>query len=183
MQLKHVGHAALLLALAKILPAAPPVDAPTLRLPDTVAPVSYRADLKIDPAKDTFTGSIAVKVEVKTPVTEIWLNGSKLDVRDVSLSSQGKTFPGHAVVSGEDFIGLQFASPIPAGAAEIRMSYTGTVRTGASEAHSGRRTLGTSTSLRSLSRSMRAMFFRALMSRPTRCRGSLLCTCRHRKRL
>ena len=54
-------------------------------------------------------------------------------VRDVSLSSQGKTFPGHAVVSGEDFIGLQFASPIQRERRRSGCPDTGTVRTGASE--------------------------------------------------
>ncbi len=105
---------------------------PTLKLPETAAPVSYRMDLTLDPAKDDFTGSIAIKLNVKAPMNTLWLNANKLTVKSASLTAAGKTFQATAVPGGNDFIGLQFDSPVPPGAAEAQISYTGLVRHGAS---------------------------------------------------
>ncbi|MGA8028089.1 MAG: M1 family metallopeptidase [Bryobacteraceae bacterium] len=101
---------------------------PTLRLPDTVAPTSYRVELTLDPAKDNFSGSIAIKVDVKQPLQTIWLNGTKINVQDASLTTGGKSLAAKAIPGGDDFIGLQFDSQVPTGAAEIKIRYTGAVR-------------------------------------------------------
>ncbi|MGH9626546.1 MAG: hypothetical protein ACRD4G_19715, partial [Bryobacteraceae bacterium] len=101
---------------------------PTLRLPDTVAPTSYRVKLAIDPAKITFDGDIAVKIGVKQPVDTIWLNATNLDIHDATLTMSGKTLKAEVVPGGADFVGLHFERQIPKGAAEIRIRYTGHVR-------------------------------------------------------
>jgi hypothetical protein len=47
---------------------------PELRLPDSVAPLSYDANITLDPARDQFSGKIRITLEVKRPVSVIWLN-------------------------------------------------------------------------------------------------------------
>ena len=105
---------------------------PTLKLPETVAPTSYRASLTLDPAKDDFRGIIDIQLNVKQPVQTLWLNANKLAVQDASVTAGGKTYPAKAVPSGDDFLGLQFDSSIPAGPAVAHVTYTGVIRHGAS---------------------------------------------------
>ena len=105
---------------------------PTLRLPDTIAPTSYRVDLHLDPAKNDFAGSVNIEVTLTAPAQTIWLNANRITVQTAALSAQGKSFPAQVLPGGDDFLGLQFGSPIPAGKAEINISYTGVIRHGAS---------------------------------------------------
>lgn len=103
-------------------------EAPTLRLPETAAPVSYQVDLSLDPAKTTFSGNIAIKLNIKQPLQTLWLNGTQIEVQNAQLSAGGKNYEPKTTPSGTDFLGLHFDSQIPAGDAELRISYTGHVR-------------------------------------------------------
>jgi alanyl aminopeptidase len=103
-------------------------QAPTLRLPDTVAPTSYEVALTLDPAKPSFTGQVVIKISVKQPLDTLWLNGTQLDVQNARLMAGGKSFEAKVTPSGNDFLGLHFDSQVPAGDAEVRISYTGKVR-------------------------------------------------------
>jgi alanyl aminopeptidase len=105
---------------------------PSLRLPDSVVPISYRADLKLDPKQTPFSGMLAIKVDVKQPVQTIWLNASQIDVQQATLTAGGKRYAAKAVPGSDDFLGLQFDAPLPTGPAEIKIDYTGKVRQGAS---------------------------------------------------
>ena len=112
---------------ALLLPAQP-----KLRLAEVedVTPVRYQATLDLDPAKESFSGTIAIQTTVRKPVTTLWLNASKIAVKDASAIAGGKTVKATAVPGGDDFLGLKFESPIPVGNAEIRVTYTGEVRRG-----------------------------------------------------
>ncbi len=103
-------------------------DAPTLRLPDTAAPVSYNVQLSLDPAKTTFSGNISIKLNVKQPLQTLWLNGTQIEVQSAQLTASGKTYESKTTPSGKDFLGMHFDSEVPAGDAELRISYTGHVR-------------------------------------------------------
>ncbi len=105
---------------------------PKLRLSEVenILPVGYRVALTLDPDKDSFTGSIDMKVDVRKPVKTIWLNANQINVEEASLSASGKTMPAKAVPGGDDLIGLEFESDVPVGAAEIRIRYVGVVRQG-----------------------------------------------------
>ncbi len=114
---------------AVLASASPAADQPpALRLPDTVAPTSYQVALKLDPKKDAFTGHITIKVDVKQAVQTIWLNANHIEISGAKLSAGGKDMAAKAVRGGDDFVGLQFDSDVPTGAAEIAIDYTGRVR-------------------------------------------------------
>jgi len=102
---------------------------PTLKLPDTVSPVSYRAELTLDPNKDDFSGFIRIKIKIFEPTQTIWLNGADISVADAVLDAGGQSFTAQAATSGTDFVSLNFAAPIKAGSAELAIHYTGKIRT------------------------------------------------------
>lgn len=101
---------------------------PQLRLPESVAPSSYRVALKLDPAETTFTGRVEIQVDVKQAIETLWLNASQIEISEAKLTAGGKTFSPRTVPGGSDFIGLAFDSPLPKGAAEIDIGYTGHLR-------------------------------------------------------
>ena len=102
---------------------------PKLRLPDSVSPASYRVALTLDPAKDSFDGTIKIKVDIKEPVEIIWLNAAQLHPTSAVLKSSGKTLSATVVDGDEDFVGLKFDSAVPAGKSEIDIVYTGAIQT------------------------------------------------------
>ncbi|MEI9971591.1 MAG: M1 family aminopeptidase [Ignavibacteriota bacterium] len=112
---------------ALLLPAQP-----KLRLSEVedVAPVRYQATLDLDPAKGSFGGDITIQASVRKPVTTLWLNASKIQVKESSATAGGKVVKAAAVPGGDDFLGLKFDSPLPVGNAEIHIIYTGEVREG-----------------------------------------------------
>ena len=101
---------------------------PTLRLPDTVAPTSYRVELTLDPAKETFSGQISIRIDIKKPVGTIWLNANGISVSEASLQISDKTMAAKASQGGDDFLSLDFPSQINVGSGELNIHYTGKVR-------------------------------------------------------
>ncbi len=107
---------------------------PKLRLAEVeqMAPTNYRATLTVDPAEDQFTGSISITLDVRQPSNVIWLNGTKLSIESASLKSLGQQMQATVLPGGNDFIGLKFNSPVPAGPSILDITYSGSVRRGSS---------------------------------------------------
>ena len=114
-------------ALANAFAAEQP---PQLRLPESVAPVSYQAALKLDPNRDTFDGHIQIKLEIKQAVQTIWLNAASINVSQAELKTAGKTLAAKTVDGGSEFAGFAFDAPVDPGSAELDIHYTGHVRVG-----------------------------------------------------
>ncbi|MGO9260354.1 MAG: M1 family metallopeptidase [Bryobacteraceae bacterium] len=123
---------ALALVLACSFTALAADQPPKLRLAEVqnVAPERYRAELTLDPDKTGFSGDIRIQVKVGQPAQTIWLNANRIAVQQASVTAGGKTLTAKALAGGDDFLGLQLPSAIPAGAAEIAIRYTGEVRHG-----------------------------------------------------
>ena len=105
---------------------------PKLRLEEVqkIQPVSYRAELTLDPAKDTFSGSLRIRLRVTEPTNTIWLNAHHLSIQSATLTIGGKNLTGKATAAGDDFVGIAFDSAAPAGESELNMQYSGEVRKG-----------------------------------------------------
>ena len=96
-------------------------EAPQLRLPGDVQPLRYELDLSLDPAKDSFTGSVAIDVQIKRPVAVIWLNSSALTIASAKVGGKpAKVLPGN-----QSFIGLQAEQPFTNGRSRIEIAYSG----------------------------------------------------------
>jgi alanyl aminopeptidase len=129
-----MGHLPIRLALAAVpccvmLAAGGP---PKLRLGEVqdIAPTGYRVELTLDPAETSFSGSIAIQVTVGKPAKTIWLNANRIAVSSAMVTSGGKLLRAKPVAGGDDFLGLELDTPVPAGPAEIRIDYTGAIRRG-----------------------------------------------------
>jgi cytosol alanyl aminopeptidase len=108
---------------------------PKLRLSEVqdISPLGYRADLKLDPAADEFSGSIIIEMEIKQATPVIWLNQEHLTIQSATLESGGKSFKASTIPGGDDFIGFRFSQPVPPSKAQLSIVYTGKVDTKNSE--------------------------------------------------
>ena len=92
-------------------------NSPKLRLSEVenIQPTGYTVDLTLDPAKNTFSGTIIIRMDIKEPVQTIWLNQEKIQIQSATLSAGGKTLKAAAIPGGDDFVGLHFPSAVPVG--------------------------------------------------------------------
>ena len=90
---------------------------------EDIQPVSYRVDLALDPEKDDFQGSIAMKLDIRKPTQTIWLDQNKITIDSASLTAGGKTWNAKSIPGGDDYVGLQFEGAVPAGQAELKIAY------------------------------------------------------------
>src|SRR5579863_6151606 len=95
---------------ARVLAAGGPPKSRLAEVED-IQPASYKADLTLDPGKDTYSGSISIRMRVNKPVETIWLNQEKLSIKSAVLTVQGIEHRAHIVPGGEDFVGLGFDAP------------------------------------------------------------------------
>jgi alanyl aminopeptidase len=104
---------------------------PKLRLSEVedIQPVSYRADLTLDPRKDDFQGSIAIQLDIRKPTQTIWLEQEQITVSTASLVAGGKTMTAKSIPGGDDYVGLHFDGPVPVGPAQLTIAYKGVVIT------------------------------------------------------
>ena len=61
-------------------------QAPAGRLSDSVVPVHYRLELKIDPTQESFSGTVAIDVTFGESRDSVWLHGKNMDVSEVYLT-------------------------------------------------------------------------------------------------
>ena len=98
------------------------------RLSKAVMPVRY--DLRVEVDLDTwrFDGSERVEVAVHQPTTEITLHALELDIRAASVVVGGREQPAAVTFNAvAETATLRVAAPIPAGSAELRLAFGGTV--------------------------------------------------------
>ncbi|HVW86643.1 MAG TPA: M1 family metallopeptidase, partial [Bryobacteraceae bacterium] len=94
---------------------------------ENIQPASYRADLTLDPEKSTFSGSITIRMEIRDPVQTMWLNQEKIRIKNAVLTFADNKKSAKVIPGGEDFVGLRFDAPIPAGPATLSVEYSGVV--------------------------------------------------------
>jgi alanyl aminopeptidase len=118
---------AVLLGLALAVPAgaAPAPEPPKLRLPAGAEPTGYSVELKIDPARETFRGSVAIDIRLERKTSFLWLNATDLTIDKASATVADRTVGVTAVPGGSDFVGFSFAKPVGPGAVKLRVDYTG----------------------------------------------------------
>lgn len=111
----------------KAAPAAAAPTPPVMRLGDLVTPLAYEAELTVVPTRDRFSGRIVVHAQVAKPTEFFWMNAKRLDIRTATVTAGGKNLAATVVPGGTDFVGLKFASVVPAGRIVIAIEYDGTI--------------------------------------------------------
>ena len=106
---------------------------PQLRLPVTVAPVRYTADLTVVPSQETFSGAIDIALKVREATPLIWLNATNLTIETATLTEGGNALAARVVAGGTDFVGFAFEQPVPIGDATLHVVYSGKISSRSSE--------------------------------------------------
>jgi alanyl aminopeptidase len=109
------------------LPAGDAATPPALRLPGNVRPVRQAIELAVDPNLETFSGSVAIELDVREPTKVVWLNGRGLEVTNARLGRGGDLRPAQVVPGGDDFVGFRVGDPLSPGPARLEASFEGTV--------------------------------------------------------
>ena len=101
------------------------------RLPTEVVPLRYDLELCPDLDAAAFSGSVRIAVEVTQPVGSITLHALDLEVDDVEVTStSGHTWgidatPSLQWLPDEEQVRLVLPGELPAGTAEVRLSFRG----------------------------------------------------------
>jgi alanyl aminopeptidase len=114
------------LALAASCLAAKSPDAPSLRLPGTATPIRYAVNLTIVPDRDTFEGSVDIDVDIQQPENLLWLNATKLNIKEATLQAGGQSYRATVVPGGDNFAGLRFEKEV-SGSGTLHISYGGSI--------------------------------------------------------
>ena len=108
--------------LAGVLPAA------AQRLPGNVAPLHY--DLRIEPdlAAARFAGLETIAVNLRAPATTIVVNAAEIEFGTVQIAAAGRTQTAKVTLeAAKDQATFTVPETIPAGEAQIRIEYAGTL--------------------------------------------------------
>ena len=100
------------------------------RLSTAVKPRRYVLNLTPDLVNFTFSGEIAIDIEVAQPSADIVLHALELDIAQVQVA-----LPQGAIMAATTWelnnetetVMLHFPQPVPAGEAVLRMEFTGTL--------------------------------------------------------
>lgn len=95
-------------------------DAPKLRLPGEVRPLHYDLELQLVPAREAYSGTVKIDVEVLKPAATVWLHASALKIAVASVGGQ----PARVTQSG-DFLGLAPEAPLKPGKTRIALEFSG----------------------------------------------------------
>ena len=80
--------------------------------------------LTIDPARETFDGSVSIDVELRVPASIIWLNARNLTIGSASIAQGGVVRPAKVVPGSGERIGIDVGQPLT-GPATVRITYQG----------------------------------------------------------
>ncbi len=99
--------------------------AATVRLGEDVAPTAQSVELKLDPAKDDYSGRVAIDLEVKRPTLTIRFHVRGEKLTSVALTdAAGKAVPVTQSVEGEIATLTAVAPPLAAGQYRLAVDFT-----------------------------------------------------------
>ncbi len=96
------------------------------RLPTDVTPQHYSLTLEPDLKAATFTGKEEIDVTLEKPSNSITLNATQITFQSVTITADGNTQTANVAENKPDQqVTLHVDKEIPAGAATIKIEYTG----------------------------------------------------------
>ena len=129
LSLRLLSSASILFICATTLNAEKPFDFDSTpgKLPKQVMPEEYSVRIKPDLEKLTFTGSEAVKLNVRQAVRRLVLNALEINITSASLD--GKAIPQSALKLDpkQETLTITLASELPAGAHNLTLNFTGKI--------------------------------------------------------
>ncbi len=98
------------------------------RLPRTVIPSRYEIALEPDLESASFTGTVAIEVDINETTPDIWLNAAELEIHSASIepgSGPATDITSIALHEKEDRAQLTLQEPAQPGSYILRLSFTG----------------------------------------------------------
>ncbi len=93
-------------------------------LSNEAVPRKETVQLTIDPARETFEGSVSIDVDLRASTSIIWLNAKNLTISSALISQGDTARPARIVPGSEERIGIDGGQPL-AGLATVRIVYQG----------------------------------------------------------
>ncbi|HEX8013385.1 MAG TPA: M1 family metallopeptidase [Casimicrobiaceae bacterium] len=103
------------------VPAGAEYAPPALRLPAGARPVRYELTLTVIPGEAKVQGEIAIDVELDRPHPVLWLNADEVTVARASVSTAASAVS--VLPPADQFVGLAFEPPLPAGKHRLRLVF------------------------------------------------------------
>src|SRR5262249_15827581 len=86
----------------------------------------YQLELKLNPNKDDFSGTVRATVDVREAVKLFWVNSAQnLTIKSAELEADTTRYKARILPGGKDFAGFEFDRPLPTGRASLQIEYTG----------------------------------------------------------
>jgi aminopeptidase N len=129
MELRHALRLAGAMAFASFsFLSSAQSEAPGFRLGDVAAPVSYRAQLAIDPREAEFTGEVRIELKFSRATPRLWLNATNLTIESAEFTQGGRKIEVTAKAVGEDHVSFDAkGDPFVAGPATAAIRYRGRI--------------------------------------------------------
>ncbi|HEX2659413.1 MAG TPA: M1 family metallopeptidase, partial [Polyangia bacterium] len=102
------------------------------RLPRNILPRAYRAELSVDLKQDRFQGDLEIDLDLSAASPRLHLHALALTLTSATATVAGRAVTPTAIVPDADSetATLEFAEPLPAGPATLRVSWTGSFSPG-----------------------------------------------------
>ena len=111
-------------ACATIALAAGPLFGQSFYLSNDTVPRKQTVQLTIDPARETFEGSVSIDVELRAPTSVIWLNSRNLTIGSAFVVQGSAVLPAQVVTRAGERIGIDGGKALT-GRATVQVSYQG----------------------------------------------------------
>ncbi|MGN6109941.1 MAG: M1 family aminopeptidase [Kofleriaceae bacterium] len=95
------------------------------RLPATARPIAYDVWLDLDPARDAFSGRVAIDVALDAPADHVWLHADQLAITSARFRAAGQEGALERTSGTSQRIRLGFGRTLPAGPVTLELAYTG----------------------------------------------------------
>ncbi len=100
-------------------------QAPQGRLPEGVRPLRYDLTLRVDPDRDTFSGRVAIDIELDAPQPELFLHGERLvpeRIEELRADGSRRTLDYHEM-GGSGVVRLRGDGEFAAGGTRLEIDY------------------------------------------------------------
>jgi aminopeptidase N len=93
-------------------------------LSNEAIPQKETVQLTVDPARDTFEGSVSIDVALQAPTSIIWLNAKNLAISSAFIAQGDTERPARIIPGSNEHVGIDGGQPL-SGLATIRIAYQG----------------------------------------------------------
>jgi len=102
---------------------SPTLPAPGVHLPAGATPLAYDLRLEVDPDRETFTGTVAIRVRLDRATDHVWVHADQLHIGDARWDDGGLRVI--AVPAADRMVALSFGTTIQPREVTLKLAFTG----------------------------------------------------------